>query len=520
MKTEEQVLQFRISLREVEPEVWRRIQVPAWYSMWDLHVAFQDAMGWLDAHLHAFTLPERFGEDVLFGIPIEDAGEIEGDTQRTVAGWLYAADRVFDAPGTRARYLYDFGDSWMHDVIFEGRVDAEGDTQYPRCIDGAQPCPPEDSEGPHGYAELLAILADPEDDDAEDLAEWLRGDVTRYVPFVPGRFDLAEITFDDPDERWYYAFAEGDESAPAGPPRGADRRPLAFPLPGSPEAELLDVFNAIDFNSGHYERDAVEYIIENADRCIPLLLSMLKEAADDPEGLIEDEEYIGHFYALMLLGHLRVSATQAIMARIAHLPDDLPYEVFGDILTEYFPAVLQRTCGGNYDTIHDIARSRDADMLVRGAAIDAILYGVLVGEYAREDALRLFVELLDTCEPDDDPTIASQLAASIVDLHPGEYVDRIRRAYDDGLIDPGYMQWKEVLEDTMKSVDTCVAGCRAQMMPRYLDDIHASMEWWACFHEDSEYPSTPPTSRKPSASKKKKSRRKQEKKARKKNRKK
>jgi len=43
------VYQFRIVLREIEPAIWRVIQTPSTYSFWDLHVAIQDAMGWLDS---------------------------------------------------------------------------------------------------------------------------------------------------------------------------------------------------------------------------------------------------------------------------------------------------------------------------------------------------------------------------------------------------------------------------------------------------------------------------------------
>ena len=46
------VLQFKITLLGITPAIWRRIQVPDGYSFWDLHVAIQDAMGWLDCHLH------------------------------------------------------------------------------------------------------------------------------------------------------------------------------------------------------------------------------------------------------------------------------------------------------------------------------------------------------------------------------------------------------------------------------------------------------------------------------------
>jgi hypothetical protein len=50
------VPQFLIVLTGIDPLVWRRIQVPQAYSFWDLHVAIQDAMGWLDYHLHEFRV--------------------------------------------------------------------------------------------------------------------------------------------------------------------------------------------------------------------------------------------------------------------------------------------------------------------------------------------------------------------------------------------------------------------------------------------------------------------------------
>lgn len=39
------VLQFKITLQDIEPAIWRRIQISDLCSFWDLHVAIQDAMG-------------------------------------------------------------------------------------------------------------------------------------------------------------------------------------------------------------------------------------------------------------------------------------------------------------------------------------------------------------------------------------------------------------------------------------------------------------------------------------------
>ena len=69
MRKSQLVFQFKITLLEISPSIWRRVQVPASYSFWDLHVAIQDAMGWLDYHLHAFRFPQSGEQGLEIGIP-------------------------------------------------------------------------------------------------------------------------------------------------------------------------------------------------------------------------------------------------------------------------------------------------------------------------------------------------------------------------------------------------------------------------------------------------------------------
>jgi transcriptional regulator with XRE-family HTH domain len=68
------VHRFKIQLKEIQPPIWRRIEVPSTYSFWDLHVAIQDAMGWLDCHLHLFSIKEpKSGELHEIGFPDKEA---------------------------------------------------------------------------------------------------------------------------------------------------------------------------------------------------------------------------------------------------------------------------------------------------------------------------------------------------------------------------------------------------------------------------------------------------------------
>jgi len=190
---------FTVRLLVIEPTIWRRIEVPEHFSFWDLHVAIQDAMGWLDYHLHEYRLNDpRGGHLARIGIPDEE--DYEDPPLR--ADWKVPMTRYFKRPGHRARYLYDFGDGWEHDVQLTAIAIAEPDLTYPRCADGERACPPEDCGGPRGYANLLRVLSDSKHPDRREMTGWLRNHAKNYYPYRPEKFDPSAVVFMDPAERF------------------------------------------------------------------------------------------------------------------------------------------------------------------------------------------------------------------------------------------------------------------------------------------------------------------------------
>ena len=159
--TVDRMIQLTITLREVEPAIWRRVKLPDSLTLQQFHEVLQTAMGWLGYHLHLFEI-----DGVIYGDFDEDFADLDdrphGDENAVTIGSIAAVISDF-------RYDYDFGDGWAHDIHVETMTAATGPA-VPVVLDGARACPPEDCGGPGGYADVLRVLADP----GSNLYEHLR----------------------------------------------------------------------------------------------------------------------------------------------------------------------------------------------------------------------------------------------------------------------------------------------------------------------------------------------------------
>jgi hypothetical protein len=181
-KTAEAVFQFKITLLGSKPPIWRRIHVRD-CTLDELHEHIQTAMGWTNSHLHHFKLGEQ-----LYGDPDliqENFAEFdyEDSTKTMLSDLIPTKVKAF-----RFVYEYDFGDSWNHEVLFEGRKPIEPETKYPLCLDGKRASPPEDVGGIWGYPDFLEAIRDPENERHEELQDWSGGS------FDPEEFDPKKAT--------------------------------------------------------------------------------------------------------------------------------------------------------------------------------------------------------------------------------------------------------------------------------------------------------------------------------------
>ncbi|HIJ57318.1 MAG TPA: plasmid pRiA4b ORF-3 family protein [Deltaproteobacteria bacterium] len=170
------VYQIKITLKDIKPPIWRRLQVTNDTVLEKLHEIIQIAMGWDNYHLHQFI-----DGDTYYVQPDSDYD----DVMKSENG--VAISQLVSGEGARFHYEYDFGDGWVHEILVEKILPVEKGKQYPVCIKGKRACPPEDVGGVWGYSDFLETIMNPKDPEYDNMLEWVGGD------FDPEVFDMDEV---------------------------------------------------------------------------------------------------------------------------------------------------------------------------------------------------------------------------------------------------------------------------------------------------------------------------------------
>lgn len=178
----DRIYQIKIRLKGIKPPIWRRIQTRD-CTLDKLHEQIQTVLGWTNSHLHCFRIDGRlYGDPLLMEEDFEGLGYIDS----TVA----TLSKIVPKSGQRFffEYEYDFGDSWRHEVLFEGCLRCDPGQRYPLCLEGERACPPEDVGGISGYRTFLRAVTDPEHRRHQKNLVWAGGS------FDPEAFDPEKAT--------------------------------------------------------------------------------------------------------------------------------------------------------------------------------------------------------------------------------------------------------------------------------------------------------------------------------------
>lgn len=208
------------------------------------------------------------------------------------------------------------------------------------------------------------------------------------------------------------------------------------------------------------------------------LLQLLERCVTDADSASEAEAQL-FCYGLYLMAKWREPRAYPLVIRWLSLPDAVSTRLSGDVSTQDGARILAAVCDGDLDPIKRLVLSRDADEFSRGVAVAALALLAVWAEVPRNTILDYFAWLAREGLERQTSYVWGALAAESADIEALAVFPDLRRAYDQGLIDPQVIGRSELDE-----VEASPRGALVERMKDRHPPIHNVAEatsWWARF---------------------------------------
>jgi len=245
--------------------------------------------------------------------------------------------------------------------------------------------------------------------------------------------------------------------------------------------DIPQILSHLERNDGHFPKAAIRQAIAHRDEIIPPLLQVLESVARDPQSFASDQKRMIHLYAMYLLAQFRDTRAYPLLVQIFSAPGELPMDLAGDTVTEDLGRILASVSDGDIRGITSLVENEQANEYVRSAALNGLLTLVACGKQTRDEVVAYFRRLFSTLARTPS-NVWNSLASQCAALFPEEFLDDLRLAFRDELIESFYIRWEDI-------VDALAVGREAAMKTlkeryRLVDDVEEEMGWWACFEEN------------------------------------
>ena len=265
---------------------------------------------------------------------------------------------------------------------------------------------------------------------------------------------------------------------------GIDRfthEPRRVPTPTLSPSEILTTLSR---DASTQPAEALASAESHREALIEPLLSALDRGVANPASASIREANL-FSYALYLLAKWREPRAYQYVIRWLSLPEEKPFEIGGDIVTQDGARILAAVCDGDLTPIKMLILNRDADQYGRGAGVSALALLAAWAETPREPVVEYFLWLAEEGLEREPNHVWDSLVAESADIEASVVFPALRRAYSEGLADPQSMSLEELTEVESAPPGRMLEAMRERQPP--IDDVAVATSWWSAFEKHSSH---------------------------------
>jgi len=245
---------------------------------------------------------------------------------------------------------------------------------------------------------------------------------------------------------------------------------------------IPEILKELELYTGKFPMKAIQTAIEQREALTPELLRVLESVAADPANWAERTDNMLPVFAIFLLAQFREKSASPLLLKILSTPGEVPFDLFGDTITEGLSQILASVYDGDAAPLHGLVESDGVNDYVRSAALDTFLVLERTGQMPREKVLEYLSSLFHGKLQRTPCYIWNCLVCTVADLPAPELLKEVRQAFAEGLVDTTFASLEGIERDA-----TATKPWRRERLHLITDTI-AEMEWWASFKPEDSSP--------------------------------
>jgi hypothetical protein len=251
--------------------------------------------------------------------------------------------------------------------------------------------------------------------------------------------------------------------------------------PPPPELTPAQILAELAGAENRQPRDAILAADAHREALVEPLLRAVERGVADPSGTPPSEAMLFSF-ATYLLARWREPRAYPAFIRWLSLPGEGAFDIGGDTVTQEGGRFLALVCAGNLEPIKKLILDREANEYCRGQAVEALALLAAWRELPHAEVTDYFAWLAREGLEREPGHVWDALAASSADIEALDVFPELRRAFEEGLTDPGFISEKELDKVENGPRGTELAQFRERHPPSI--DVVRDTGWWECFRDD------------------------------------
>ncbi len=138
------------------------------------------------------------------------------------------------------------------------------------------------------------------------------------------------------------------------------------------KSSIKEILNSIEYYNKSFPEDSIKELLDREEESKKYLLQYMKEFKKNIFKHLNEEDYIGHIYSVIILAKFKEKKLCPLFLDLLRLPGTRVYELFDTIVPEYGARIIASVYDGNINSMVDVLNDKKANEYAKAVIIQSL----------------------------------------------------------------------------------------------------------------------------------------------------